>query len=297
MADQVQNFNRIIDLTFFDDVGNAVYTIKCPRKGRKPNIQITGTLTPDCTLNNLEIKIKNLYLDLTNKQFTTVSVRAGYESNNVEFKADIYYMYRENPGPESVTNIKCLTGNVSDYLTGSINKNYPAGYMLTTVLTDINDILGFTGSPRFSDDVKAMSSKCKLLLNCDIKSAIEKIKTAFPNLLMRIDKNGMYCYSLDDGITFATHRIPFLSTPPQLINDGTDGADAATTTATLTAPWDPAIACGDIVECPVKFYRSKLAGTSMSDNSKTLKLQTVTIQFQFATVGGINSMVIMGTAK
>lgn len=288
----IQNYNRIIDLTFYGADNNPVYTISCPRKGQKPNIQITGSLLGNGTLGTFEIKIKNLYMNITQTQFTKVKVAAGYESKLMSFEGEIFFMYRESPGPDGVTTIKCLTGLIGPFLNSTINKTYEKGSSIWTTLKDINKALGYKEEPNCTSNVWSKTWPVSMYFNLGAVECIEKIRSIFPDINVVFDTSNTYWNLNTETRGQQVHNLNYITTPPQLINDG----DGNASVVTLTAPWDPTIEPGHTISFKSDFYVSKLPGIDISSqgNTKTISLKVVTLQFQFGTVGNLNSMVIMG---
>ena len=72
----MENFNKCIDITFRGS--SKQIAIKTPRKGMKPDIEITGNLTGKDQVCDLEIRITNLYTDDILSDYHTVEISAGY---------------------------------------------------------------------------------------------------------------------------------------------------------------------------------------------------------------------------
>lgn len=294
MGIKLNNFNKIIDLYFYQNSDDSIpaYIIQCPHIGRKPKIQITGAMLPSCFMSGFEIKISNLYLDLTSKGYSKVKVVAGYTSQTVTFEGDIWYMYKESPGPESITSILCQVGKVDSYLSTNISGIVKKGVPLFQFLTNLCSEVKLASAAQVSSDVSSKPFPIDWYYTGTVLEVLNKLTTElFNDLIISPGADTIYAYKKGSADVLGIIPINILSTPPQLIGDG-----AGSSVATLTAPWNPTIKPGDIVSCPARFYKTGSGvGFNISDGSNNLILQVNTLNFQFSTVGNMNSMVIQGT--
>lgn len=280
------NFNRIIDISLIPETGKPK-TIACPRHGRKPSIEIDGNFYADMTLPAFHITVKNLNLDLQKEQYARIKVVCGYEGNTVPIEGTILSIYPESPGPESNTVIQCQLGNVKDWLEASVNLNFEAGTVLTSILDAIKSQLGvqvFKG-----DQAKTLKLETPFMHNGSAREAIAKLIKTFEAkrlaLFMRDTTLCAVCVTTGDFV--GTHVLQYISAPPQM----NLGDEHGTYYMTIKAPWMPKLRIGDLLEVPSRIYMHnyKLVGTG-----KTQRIQVTTISFHFSTTGGANSMTVQG---
>ena len=281
-------FNKIINLEFLDDKGNTVASIKCPKKGRKPSIEINGQFTNVDTLETMNIKVKNLVLDGVGSDFPTVRVTAGYDDSTTTFDCQVFSMYQDSPGPESVTTIQCVVGKLDSFLTKSVSGRVEEGGSLEDALKLVSNALGFD-APAIDPAAAKMKTETQLCFDGMAREALKKIKAAFPLAVISVSDNRLKVFSIDEPPTEAVNRIQYMSAPVQLSGGKDNPVDAV-----VTAPWVPSLRCGSVVEFPTKFYGGK---GGVSNIKEWLKMEPYSIQIQFMTSGTANKMVVRGTVK
>ena len=89
----IPQYNRILDITLEADNGQKLY-IKCPRRGRKPNIEINASYAGNQNLMPFNVAIKNLYIDLLSTSYAKISITAGYENNTISMSGTIISIYQ-----------------------------------------------------------------------------------------------------------------------------------------------------------------------------------------------------------
>lgn len=293
-VNKIPNYNRIINLTLKTSTGLNNIKIECPLRGRKPDIEINGTIYTSGILPAFNVTVRNLYLDLVGEMYTELEVEAGYEAETVKFSGTIFSIYQESPNPDGVTVIQCKNGNVKNWLNAMVNINQRKGGSLATVIRQIAQSLELVS------DIKTTAQKLTLPVDFAFQGtasqAISRIKNMFPAEALEIyqREKRLVCISISndkgEGIREAvTHRrLDFLSSLPQQNTGGPDGAPVTT----INAPWLPGLACGDILEFPAWVYLKNRMAVNTKVNSN--KISVISIQFQFRTVGEGNKMTVMG---
>lgn len=302
MALNIPNFNRIIDLKFLIQIAGPrarnqamlpyvelpQLSITCPRRGRKPAIEITGTFTTGDSLPAFNIAIKNLYMSIPNTQYPKIKVTAGYENNLQTFEGTILTMYQEQPGPEGRTIIQCVSGTTATWLDTILDLQYEAdSFSLLAVLQKIATTLNM--KLRTSEIVKTLISKSSLQFQGRAQDAISKLKSMFSaeGLVITVQSNEIRAYTMQDKIGINIVRLAYLSTPPQQ-NAGSDGIAYST----LVAPWNPTLRPGDKVIYNTWQFMKNFSVSNQNVGSIIVD----NIQFQFGTVGSVNQMTIQGHA-
>lgn len=279
-------YNKIIHLEFLDDKGNVVTAIKCPKKGRKPSIDITGQFTQSGCAPIINVRVKNLYIEEIGSNYPVVRVTAGYDNTTASFECSIFSMYQEAPGPESVVVIQAnLGGHLDKFLNNTVSGLVQAGGSLEDAIKLVSDALEFD-APSIDSKAAKLKTETQLCLDGTAREALKKIKAAFPSVVVTVADNKLNVYSLDELPQNAVSKINYMSAPVQL----TGGKDNVTA-AVVTAPWVPSIRCGEPVEFPTKFYAGK---TGVSNSFNTTVMIPSDIQFQFSTTGTANKMVLTG---
>lgn len=287
----LQKFNRIINLTFYTSLG-IPHTVKCPVKGRKPNIEINGNFTSKCELAAFNVTIKNFYIDLTSEQYTRLKVEAGYEGNTITFEGTILSMYPEAPGPEGSWVIQCQSGRMQNYLDATVQMDYPAGTPIRLVLYSISKKLG-TYDVHIGDQAKRLKLETRLQFDGTARSAMAYLEQLFMdnNLAVFVRENMLCAICINKGDYVNIYTLQYMSGLPQ----PQAGGSAGTYYTTITAPWEPKLQRGDLLRIPSKLYIRNF--TLVGTKSDTQVIQVNTLSFHFGTTGGANSMTVQGFLK
>ena len=288
MAVALERFNRIINLTFYRKTGLPI-TIKCPTKGRKPNIEINGNFTAKSYLPAFNITVKNLYLELKGEQYTKLKVEAGYEGNTVEFTGTIMTMFQEEPGPEGKTIIQCMYGNAQSWLDATVKMAYEKGTPLTTVLAELGKKIQVYRT-RSGTTVKTLTMPERFECDGTARDAIEKLKKVFTdkNLAIFVSDNLLKAICMAKGDHIQAHTLQYMSAPPQ----ENTGDESGTFYTTVTAPWEPKLQIGDQLIIPSRVYMRNMISVGNIKGKQTI--QVTTLSFHFGTTGGTNSMTVQG---
>lgn len=273
-----QYYNKIINLEILSKIGLTKKIIKTPLKGRKPQIQISGSIVSDGMVSSFEVRVTNLYADDI-EVGDGVRITAGYESQlSKAIEGVITAAYTENPGPDRVTVLMCQLANFESWNNSTLDLHLLSFFTLSEALNKISKALGFQ-TAYVHLDLMAKTSNTPLDFGGCAKDAIGQVKERFEGVNIVVYNNRIWAYP-DKYQISNTYTIPYLKSPPQFMAGS----------CTITAPWNPNIKPGDIVIIPINFY-------SMSMNSKVSnKIQVLTIDFDFDTTGGANEMNITGSA-
>ena len=296
------NFNRIINLKLnaksrvqyvgseLATVNPAALEIKCPVRGRKPAIEINGTWTTDVDLPAFNITIKNLYVDLSKEQYTTVEVEVGYEGNTISIIGDIITMYQESPGPEGKTIIQCVYGRMQQWLEAAVDLKYDAGTNLDVILTAIQQAIK-ADTKRIGTIAQSLVLKEPLQFNGTARAAMTYLNNVFQEDKLSVYMKGTelraICVAKGDFVE-APLVLEYMSAPPQ----ENAGDDAGSYYTTVTAPWMPKLSIGNMLTIPSRVYVRNFA--TVGGTGKTQNIQVTTLSFHFGTVGGVNSMTVQG---
>lgn len=279
MAETFPNYNRIIDIRFRLASGQA-FDLKTPRRGRKPNISISGQLGAKGYAENFEIRVVNLYCDDLEANLSAVEVSAGY-LDNVCFaiSGTVQAAYVEKPGPDKETVIQCVTAIYSPWIDATIDLRLSPGSSVADFAAAVSSALGYD-EPEVDGAVSSLSLECPFLFSGRASEAISRFRRLFPGLAIIPSGRTLRAYPTDKvPETTATHRLGVLSQAPQFSGG----------VVNISAPWDPRIRPGDVVQFPTTFAKKSVGALTYGEAVVNM------IHFDFGTVGSTNSMTIMGT--
>ncbi len=275
----MQNFNKLINLKFQTSTGQA-FEINTPTKGMKPQIEISGNLTMEGYTHTFEVRITNFFSDSIEGDITDIIVTAGYEGKmSAGIFGTVQNVYTENPGPDKVTIISCVSANYDAWINKTINIKLKEGYKLSDAIEQVRTALGY--EPSIIDlSISNKASAAALNHNGRCTEALQKIKNEFPGISIITDGKKLRVFPTEAKSTsMVVHDLPLLTQPPQFSGG----------TVSLVAPWEPMVKPGDYVHFPTTFNKKSL-GAIVFDTA-----MVNTIQFHFATNTDPNEMIITGT--
>lgn len=288
-VEKIPQYNRIIDLTLESDSGQKLY-IQCPRRGRKPSIELNASYAGNSTLMPFNIAVKNLYLDLLSISYAKVKLKVGYENNTIDMEGTILTIYQESPGPEGRTIIQCQMGNFTQWLDAAVQIQFDAGTKLMDVLEEIRSRMGAL-KVEAGETAKTLSLKSRFDWDGTARGALAELEKRFEDnhlhLFMRNEMICAICYTTTDYI--ASYKLDYMSAPPQPNAGGEEG----TAYTTITAPWIPQLNIGDMLEIPQQVYMRYLQ-TVNAKGKATQFIQVTSLSLHFGTTGGVNSMTVQG---
>lgn len=305
MAVDLERFNRIIDISFESNNNGAMApgefvrptSIICPRRGRKPTIEINGTFTTKNYMPTFNLTIKNLYLDLQGKQYSKIKIKAGYENQLTTIEGTILTMYQEQPGPEGRTVIQCMYGNVQEWLDAMVELQFDKGAMLSDVLYALKSKLK-AKDVKVGKKAGGLTLKEPLQFTGTARQALDELKKRFEEERLLLFIRGTIICAIclvkeDDKENpepdkIETAKLQYMSAPPQ----ENTGDEAGAYYTTITAPWMPELSIGDILEIPARVYIRNFG--TVGGAAKTQKIQVTALSFHFGTTGTTNSMTVQG---
>lgn len=273
------NFNKLIDLKFQTSNGEA-FEIKTPRKGIKPQIEISGNLTMGNYSPTFEVRITNFFSDSLEGDITDIVVTAGYEGKMFSgIYGSVQNVYTETPGPDKVTVISCVAVKYDPWVNKTINLKLKENFSLQEVIKQVSDALGYD-TPLIDTSIADKNCAAPFFHNGRCSDAITKIKQMFPGISVVADGSKLHVFPTEaKASTVVVHDLGLLSQAPQF----TGG------TVSIVAPWEPMVKPGDFVHFPTKFSKTSI-GAIQFDTARV-----DTIQFHFATNTDANEMIITGT--
>ncbi len=266
-------FDRFVDITLIPESGAAEY-IKTPETGMKPDIDISGALSPKGVLATIDIRIKNFYPARPLSDYKKMIIKAGYKQGyQSTFGGSIYTAYQESPGPDSTIYLQIVEGSVIDLFNITIDKYFPIGMPLQSVFNDICKDLNVGLS--FSS--MAIGRRCEApIYETDLAlNSIQRICMTY-QLVPRFDGDMLTIYP-KDGYTDKIFDIEYISSPPQRVSGGW----------IFSAPWIPSLRFGDVLRINPKYFQSTY-GHAQITNQEMQKV--LSLDFHFRTVGGDNTM-------
>ena len=274
MAVNNRYFNKIIDIELLDTNNQIKSRIMTPRKGVKPQIEITGNLISNDFVSMFEVRITNLYID-ENVSYTALRVYAGYEGQkNIAIEGTISNIYTETPGPDKVTVFMCTQANIDAWNSKTVKLDFDKQFTAKDAVEQIATALGFSA---FIAAGVISPSKAPWNFNGLARSAVAELRGLFPEVNIFIMNNTVFLYPGNYSIA-KTYALPFLKSPAQFTGGG----------VSLVTVWDPAIKPNDFVTFPVNAY-TKVIGALTSN-----KVKVISIAFAFDTAGDTNEMQITG---
>ena len=287
---EITQFTRIIELTIISDNGKEI-KIPCPKKGRKPTIEINATYASTNVLQPFNVTVMNLYLeDIT--QYAKIKLTLGYENNLVEMEGSITTIYQESPGPEGKTVIQCeYGGSMTSWLDATGQFYFEKGTLLSKVLDAIKEKIG-ANHVTIGDKAAKLSLEAPFEFDGTARGAMAELQKNFEDkklyVFLRNDTLCALCITTEDYI--ASHKLEYTSAPVQPNAGTSDGSGGY---MTVTAPWIPQLSIGDRLEIPARVYMRYLTAVNKNAGS-TIFMQVSEMSIHFGTTRGVNSMTVKG---
>ena len=278
------NYNRIIDIYLNTKQGKQV-EIKTPRYGRKPQISISGKLGMERNASEFDLRITNLYSDAILSGLTSIEVFAGYADNlSFALSGSVQNVYTENPAPDKVTVIQCVTAEYDTWLNKTSKIEFHSSFSVKEFADKVSSALGFD-SAIIDSDIAGETFNAPFAHNGRIIDAIGKfIKGININDLCITPQNKrlrIFRASANGKVYSAVHTLNLLSQAPQFSGG----------VVNLVAPWTPTVKPGDLVMFPAEIAKTSIGALQYN------KAVVDTVNFSFSTIGEDNQMTILGTPE
>jgi len=284
-----QLFDKVIDIKFYTsqlDL-NPVDSITAPDTGLKPNITLSATFHPSDVVGNLEIRIVNYYPSVPLSLYKWMTVTAGYShsQDKATISGQVKVAYLESPSPDGVTFISMIVGNLLDLQNRDYDQQFPAGAGLSTdnVINSVVSALSSTGNPwtlvNNGFDTQPLDN-AGFHYTGKVIGALNSIKDRW-KIAYLVEGSTLIFFQPNQGRTNEDIiYINYLSGPPQATASG----------ITFTAPWNPKLRPGMIVQIDPVYFRQSFGGAQVTLNSKLI---TQTVSLQYNTVTNQNTMTVL----
>lgn len=273
-------FDKIINIDLINHE-NTSYSIKCPETGVKPDIKIEGEFISSLDISSIKVKLTNVYLkdnisnymqSLDGSKSGYVRITAGYKNSlRTDIIGECLNASPESPSPDGVTCFELLLGKFDLWIKTIVNVNYDKGTLLSTIFKDIADKLNL--NLKISSDITEVTS-IAFGWNGYAKDFLSKLKTAYPDIVIRPDGQNLYVYNGSKG-TSVLHTLKYITSAKK---------DASG--FNIQAPWIPNIRPGDNVKVDPIFYKSSFGSQSVSNDT----FNVIHVGFDFGTCDDSNNM-------
>lgn len=183
-----------------------------------------------------------------------------------------------------------MYGTFETWLNTSVQLDYDAGTSLSTILDDIKNKMG-AFSVTLRGKAASLSVKEAFVFDGLAKDAFKKLENIFADsklhLFLRNESVCGICYEDNTGYIIS-HKLEYMSAPPQANAGGEEGSAYTT----VTAPWIPQLRPGDRLEIPQRVYMRFF--NTVGTGKATQFIQVTTMSIHFGTTGGVNSMTVQG---
>ncbi len=261
-------------------VGLSSY-IQCPKVGRKPSINIRGRILPSPVLDGVELRITNLITgEVPLDAYKYLKIEAGYAGAlSSAIEGEVVNAYQETPGPDGVTVFVMLLGYFSNWSNVTATLSWAAGTRVNTILSTCAQALGMTSKSFLPDSLVTQSSY-------SFSGLVSRfISDMSSSLGVNIFPDGPLLKAIEKDKSSDKHHIMryFINAPKHEAYG-----------YNLTAPWNPEIRPGDILDIDTRFVRQTFGGAQVGSQNTAFVAQTVT--FDFSTTDETNTMAILATA-
>lgn len=255
--------------------------ITCPKVGRKPSINIRGKILPSPILSDIELRITNLYTgDVPLDSYKYLKIEAGYASQLfATIEGEVVNAYQETPGPDGVTVFSMLLGYFSNWSNVVATLAWPSGTSVNTILNQCAALLGMSVKSYLDPALTIQTSY-------SFSGLVSRFLSDLAGSLgVNIFPDGSVLKAFEkSGSTDKHHVMKYFITAPRHEAYGYN----------LTAPWNPDIRPGDILDVDTRFVRQTFGGAQVGLQNTAFIAQT--ISFDFSTTDDTNSMTILSTA-
>ena len=288
-------------------IDRSDFAIRTPKTGLKPNITVSGQFLISNTANTINITIYNISANVDTMAYNWVEVDAGYMNSGVHasFIGQITNCYMAKPNPNGELVITAAYADVKDlYALGPFEVSFPSEIMTTDKLINTCMSAVLVKYPKLSESIvmseltSSMSAAWKLQ-----EFAVGKATRHFRSPMECIAwLNSLFAsftyptgYDFGPGGAISTASINSESLPPLRLGFSTVGrlwctcsysesvpynvkaisaigsaVLTSTSTATITAPFNPNIMPGEVVFIDSRYFKTRLNIDAVRDEYKNL---------------------------
>jgi hypothetical protein len=254
-----------VELIYSGDSSDISETIDTPLTGRKPLISVKGKMTGGTFIQGIELRLTNLYTSKLYSDYKAVKITAGYsQGEKAEIYGSILNAYRENPPPDSVTVFEILTGDLNKWSNVWITRSFDKGTTVQSLFSEFSNLLGISLNWQIKN---VLVLNAVVNFNCLVQDAVFKLKTAFPNLVVRPDYKELNVCDEKEG-SQRVFNIDYVKSAKK---------DAAG--FTIISVWNPAIRPMDTVVLNPLYFKQSFGGQNVSGSNYTV----ISIDFEMDT--------------
>lgn len=296
----------------------ADFAIRTPRAGLKPSITISGQFLISNTANTINITIYNISANVDTMAYNWVEVDAGYMNSGVHasFIGQITNCYMAKPNPNGELVITAAYADMNDlYALGAFEVDFPEDILSTDKLINTCMEAILAKYPDLSECISLSELTASMAAEWKLQEfAVGKATRHFRSPMECIAwLNSLFAsftyptgYDFGPGGAVSTASINTKSLPPLRLGFSTVGklwctcsysesmpynikAIAAigsavltsTSTATITAPFNPSIMPGEVVFIDSRYFKTRLNIEAVRDEYKNLGNLWYVIQVSF----------------
>lgn len=297
-------YDKIINVTFFsNNIQNPKKTLITPNQGFKPSINLNGMIIANSFFCNIELRIKNAFIDFDFGPYQSVSIDAGYAGDLIYsgLSGQITQAYVETPGPDGVTVfIVKITyqGILENYIDFEFDGPGTFEQILNKFISDMNSSLNSLG----------ITSNYTIFIPTELRSKQFQsnihISGSISNTLVKIVEEYMQCFWSINGQSIVVFNKQFVSNKNifEITRVTTTPRSTAPGHISFTAPWLPNLRPGDCIHINPIYLKASFgtfqALKNKGDNSEE-KLNyspgyfsIYSISFEFDTFESINTMIV-----
>jgi len=293
-------YDRFVDIVLTDINGKSV-SILTPTTGRKPEVQISGQILMSPVLSNINVRIVNFYSPVPLGDYVSIDITAGYRNNSLASTTisgalntsggsasiqgmGVGWAYQETPSPDGVTNFVMILGDYDNWTANVGDYKATSGTSIIQILTDISTKLSLTANFGPGFDNINWQSNVPFQPSGKLKDIILQTCRGFnKNFVYRIEGKNIYFFWQYTGIqtiALQAKSITYISSPPKR-----NGPSSIS----FVAPWRPDIRPGDLIKIDPVYAKMNFGGSFTTGVTEAIYVVN-TIDFDFSTVGGTNSM-------
>lgn len=306
MSINAKLYDKYINVTFFsEDISKPKKSVITRPNGFKPSINISGMIIANSFFCNIELRIKNAFIEFDYAPYNSVSIDAGYSGDLFlsAMSGKITQAYIETPGPDGVTVfIVQLTYNgILDYhMDFSFTQTGNFRDVLDKFTSEMNQILKDNNiNFNYTIFIPTQLGQTQLQTTIQKSDSMSNILTSIVQDYMQsfwgINGSSITVFNKQYPATKNIFEITRVTTTPRSTTEGH---------ISFTSPWIPSMRPGDSIHINPIYLKSSFgtfqALINKGDNSEDKisyspgYYSIYSISFEFDTYESINTMIVDG---